>query len=118
MFEYRREQQGAVTVLSLRGNLDALTAPELRREIDTLVAERRSPVVLDLSGLELVDSSGVGSIVSLLKRMRMLTPPGEVKIADLRGQPLQIFQLLRLHRAFDICPSVADAVARLARGAG
>lgn len=115
MFEYRREQRGNVTILSLRGNLDALTAPDMRREIDALVTERRSPVVLDLSGLELVDSSGVGSIVSLLKRMRMLTPAGEVKIAELRGQPLQIFQLLRLHRAFDICPTVAEAIARLGR---
>lgn len=115
MFEYRREQHGSVTILSLRGNLDALTAPELRREIDALVAEKRSPVVLDMAGLELVDSSGVGSIVSLLKRMRLLQPPGEVKIADLRGQPLQIFQLLRLHKAFDTCPTVADAIARLSR---
>jgi anti-sigma B factor antagonist len=115
MFEYRREQHGTITILSLRGNLDALTAPELRREIDALVAERRSPVVLDLAGLELVDSSGVGSIVSLLKRMRLLQPPGEVKIADLRGQPLQIFQLLRLHRAFDICATVADAISRLSK---
>jgi anti-sigma B factor antagonist len=115
MFEYHREQRGPVTILSLRGNLDALTAPELRREIDALVSERRSPVVLDLSGLELVDSSGVGSIVSLLKRLRMLNPPGEVKMAELRGQPLQIFQLLRLNKAFDICATVAEAIARLTR---
>jgi anti-sigma B factor antagonist len=115
MFEYRREQHGTVTILSLRGNLDALSAPELRREIDALVAEKRSPVVLDLSGLMLIDSSGVGSIVSLLKRMRMLQPPGEVKIAELRGQPQQIFQLLRLHRAFDICETVAEAISRLTR---
>lgn len=115
MFEYRRQQHGPVTVLSLRGNLDALSATEMRREIDALVAEQRSPIVLDLAGLELIDSSGVGAIVSLLKRMRTLTPPGEVKIAELRGQPLQIFQLLRLNRAFDLCATVAEAISRFGR---
>ena len=115
MFEYRREQHGTVTILSLRGNLDALSAHELRREIDALVAERRSPVVVDLAGLELIDSSGVGSIISLLKRMRLLSPPGEVKIAELRGQPQQIFQLLRLNRAFDICTTVAEAISKLTK---
>lgn len=115
MFEYQKEQRGTVTILALRGNLDALSATELRREIDMLVAERCSPLVLDLSGLTLVDSSGVGAIVSLLKRMRTLSPPGDVKIADLRGQPLQIFQLLRLNKAFEIYPSVAEALAKFGR---
>src|SRR5438874_12215999 len=113
MFEYRREQHGTVTILSLRGNLDALSAHELRREIDALVTERRSPVIVDLAGLELIDSSGVGSIISLLKRMRLLSPPGEVKIAELRGQPQQIFQLLRLNRAFDMCTTVAEPSSEL-----
>ncbi|MCS6912173.1 MAG: STAS domain-containing protein [Myxococcales bacterium] len=115
MFDYRRELHGTVTILRLRGALDALSAPELKREIDALVAEKRSPVVLDLAGLELIDSSGVGAIVSLFKRLRQLSPPGEVKIAELRGQPSQIFQLLRLDRAFDICATVAEAIARLSK---
>lgn len=113
MFEHQQDRNGPVTIVSLRGNLDALTAPEMRRVIDAMVQERRSPVVLDLSGLELIDSSGVGSIVSLVKRLHQLAPPGEVKIAGLRGQPRQIFNLLRLDRAFDICDSVTEAVSRL-----
>ncbi|HMW03405.1 MAG TPA: STAS domain-containing protein, partial [Acidobacteriota bacterium] len=47
---------------------------------------------------DLIDSSGVGAIVSLFKRVRTLQ--GDVKIARLRGQPAEIFKLLRLDRAF------------------
>lgn len=110
MLEYDKQEHGDVIVFSLKGNLDALTAPSLKREIEALLAARRINVVFDLSALELIDSSGVGAIVSLFKRVRTLQ--GDVKIARLSGQPAEIFKLLRLDRAFDIFEQVDDAVRR------
>ena len=48
-------------VLKLGGQLDALSAPELLPTIDTIVAEKRPVIVVDLSDLELIDSSGVAA---------------------------------------------------------
>ena len=110
MLDYDKRENGDVTVFSLRGNLDALTAPSLKKEIEALLAARKIHVVFDLGGLELIDSSGVGAIVSLFKRVRTLQ--GDVKIARLAGQPSEIFNLLRLNRAFEIFDSVDAAVAR------
>lgn len=110
MLEYDKKLEDDIVVFSLRGNLDALSAPALKKEIDILLAERRIHVVFDLSKLELIDSSGVGAIVSLFKRVRTLQ--GDVKIARLVGQPLEIFKLLRLDRAFEIFDEVNEAVAR------
>ena len=95
---YSRMAAGDATILKLEGTLDAVTAPDLRPVLDALVAERRLAVTVDLSALRLIDSSGVGAIVSLFKRMR--AEGGEVRIAGLRDQPLAIFQLLRLDRVF------------------
>jgi anti-sigma B factor antagonist len=53
-------------------------------------------VVVDLSFLRVIDSSGVGAIVSLYKRVR--ATGGDVRVVGLRDQPLAIFQLLRLDR--------------------
>ena len=97
-------------VFALEGNLDALTAPELKQEIESLMAARKVHVVFDLDQLELIDSSGVGAIVSLFKRVR--TVQGDVKIARLRGQPAEIFKLLRLDRAFELFDTVEQAVQR------
>jgi len=108
MLEFEREDREEVVVLKLKGNLDALTAPELRPTIDDLVANRKSQVVFDLVGLTLIDSSGVGAIVSLFKRVRLLG--GDVKIACLANQPKEIFRLLRLDRAFELYETV-DAAA-------
>lgn len=108
-----RELEPGIWLLTLRGRLDALTAPDLRPTIDSMVKNDRHHVVCDLRDLETIDSSGVGAIVSLFKRSRM--KGGEVKIARLRGQPKEIFRLLRLDRAFELFEEIEPAVARLRR---
>lgn len=110
MLDYERYEQNDITVFSLKGNLDALTAPSLKKEIEGLLAARKIHVVFDLVALDLIDSSGVGAIVSLFKRVRTLQ--GDVKIARLTGQPAEIFKLLRLDRAFEIFDTVEHAAAR------
>ena len=97
---FTREDNGDVTVLRISGSLDALSTPELRPTIDALVAEKRPKITVDLSDLRLIDSSGVGAIVSLYKRMRALG--GKVEVVGLKDQPLAIFRLLRLDRIFTV----------------
>ncbi|HEY2745057.1 MAG TPA: STAS domain-containing protein, partial [Polyangia bacterium] len=67
---------------------------------DALVAEKRPAITVDLTDLRLIDSSGVGAIVSLYKRMRALG--AKVEVVGLKDQPLAIFRLLRLDRIFTV----------------
>lgn len=97
---YVLSQSGDETTLQVDGTLDAVTAPELRQVADQLVSEQCRSVTLDLSSLGLIDSSGVGVIVSLFKRIRGIG--GEVRIVGLRDQPRAIFRLLRLDRVLSI----------------
>ncbi len=87
-------------VLKLGGQLDALSAPELLPTIDKIVAEKRSMIVVDLSELELIDSSGVTALVALYKRSR--AAGGKVRIEGACDQPLAIFKLLRMDKVFQI----------------
>ena len=98
--KYTRTDNGNETVLAIEGTLDAVTAPELRAVVDDLVNEARKEVTLELSALRLIDSSGVGVIVSLFKRVR--AHGGNVRIVGLRDQPRAIFRLLRLDRVFTV----------------
>ena len=93
-----RTDEGDETKLVIDGTLDAVSAPELRPTLDQLVAENRKLITIDLSALRLIDSSGVGVLVSLFKRVR--ATGGDVRIVGLRDQPLAIFKLLRLDRVF------------------
>jgi anti-sigma B factor antagonist len=98
MTTYSRTDSGDETILRIEGTLDAATAPDLRTVVDSIVDEGRLLITLELSSLRLIDSSGVGVIVSLFKRVR--ANGGQVRIQGLRDQPRAIFRLLRLDRVF------------------
>jgi anti-sigma B factor antagonist len=95
---FSRVDKDDETVLAIEGVLDALTVPEIRPTIDALVEQKRMSVVVDLTSLRVIDSSGVGVIVSLYKRCKAFG--GVVRVAGVQAQPLAIFKLLRLDRVF------------------
>ena len=88
------------TRLLVRRSLDINSAPALSEEIDKIVATRPSKVVADLSGLDLIDSSGVAALVKLYKGVR--NHGGTVTITGARDQPLAIFKLLRMDKVFNL----------------
>jgi anti-sigma B factor antagonist len=91
-------QQAGSALLRLGGELDALSCPELRPVLDMLAEQAKCTVTVDLSELRLIDSSGVGVLVSLYKRVR--ANGGDVRFEGATAQPLVIFKLLRLDRVF------------------
>jgi anti-sigma B factor antagonist len=88
------------TILRVAGSLDALSAPELMPAIDAIAEDGCAEVVVDLTDLDLIDSSGVAAIVALYKRVR--ARGGQVRVSGARDQPLSIFRLLRMDRVFSI----------------
>ena len=85
-----------VATLRITGELDAVTTQDLLPSIEALLAERHPRVVVDVSGLRHIDSSGVGAVVFLYKKAKEYG--GVVTVQGLREQPLAIFKLLRLDR--------------------
>jgi anti-sigma B factor antagonist len=89
-------KEAGVIRLSIEGELDAVTVSDLRTEIEKLLMRQIGRVEVDLSQLRMLDSSGVGALVSLYKQVR--ARGGEMVVVGLRDQPLAIFRLLRLDR--------------------
>lgn len=86
--------------LQIDGALDALTARDIRPIFDQVVADKPKLVTVDLEGLTLIDSSGVGAIVSLFKRVK--ADGGQVLVVGARDQPLAVLKLLKLDRVFGL----------------
>jgi anti-sigma B factor antagonist len=97
-FEIERSAQD--TKLTVRGSLDINTAAQLGEEIDRLLAMKPPHVTVDLSGLDLIDSSGVAALVKLYKGVR--SGGGTITIGGARDQPLAIFKLLRMDKVFNL----------------
>ncbi|WP_158791061.1 STAS domain-containing protein, partial [Streptomyces sp. NRRL WC-3549] len=63
-------EEGAWTVLRIRGELDLASSPAVRRSVHGAVAEGRHDVVLDLSGVFFCDSSGVNVLIAARRLMK------------------------------------------------
>jgi anti-sigma B factor antagonist len=94
-FQISAAGDGAVRLV-IGGELDNVTTPRLRDEVKALLSRKPRRLEVDLSQLQLIDSSGVGMVVSLYKAVRDYG--GQITITGLRDQPLAIFRLLKLDR--------------------
>lgn len=86
--------------ITIRRTLDINGAPVIAEEIDRLLADKPKVVVVDLAGLDLIDSSGVAVLVKLYKGVRGQS--GKLTFIGTRDQPLAIFKLLRMDKVFGI----------------
>lgn len=95
-----RTDESGESRLAIEGALDALTVRDIRPVIDAVVADAPKRVVVDIEKLSLIDSSGVGVIVSLFKRIK--ATGGTVVVVGAREQPLAVLKLLKLDTVFGL----------------
>ena len=96
----RQETIGTVEVLSLEGRLDASSAREIKEKVASLSQDNRVNLVIDMGGVDFIDSSGLGTLVSSLRTVNK--QGGDIKISALQDQVRSVFELTRLHRIFGI----------------
>lgn len=82
--------------IHLEGALDALTIDQVSPTIESVVAEDVQRVIVDIGRVTLLDSFGVGVIVSLWKRMK--ARGGEMRLVRAHDQPLAVLKILNLDR--------------------
>jgi anti-sigma B factor antagonist len=87
--------------------LDASNAGEFKRDIAPLL-QANSKLVLDLSRLSFVDSSGLGAMLSCLRQLS--AKGGDLKLFGMSKQVRALFELVRMHRIFDIYGTKDEAV--------
>ena len=93
--------------------LDASNSNEFKRDIAP-VLQANSKLVLDLSLLRFVDSSGLGAMLSCLRQLT--AKGGDLKLCSMSQQVRSLFELVRMHRIFDIHPTREDAMAAFQAG--
>jgi len=100
--------EGGVAIITAAGDVDVYSAHLLREQISRLVDAGHIHLVLDLDGLEFLDSTGLGVLVGGLKRVR--TRRGSIRIVCTREQVLKPFHITGLIKAFPVHPDLAEAV--------
>lgn len=100
-------ENGAVIVLPGE-SLDASNAKEFKRDI-MLALEGQSRVIFDMRSLKFVDSSGLGAILSCLRQLN--ARGGDLLLCGMLKPVRALFELVRMHRIFDIYNTKEEAIA-------
>lgn len=105
------ERQPNVNILtpSVR-RLDASVAAAFKEAITREIGDDQKALIVDYSKIDFIDSSGLGTLVSLLK---MMNGKGEMTLCALNPGIRNMFTLTRMDRIFRICPDRAAALAQL-----
>ena len=114
--ELTTEQVGDVTIEVLPcEQLDAGNAKEFKRDIASVLEPCRK-VVFDLRELRFVDSSGLGAILSCLRQLT--GKGGELKLCAMTKPVRALFELVRMHKIFDIYVTKDEALQALGSDRG
>jgi anti-sigma B factor antagonist len=98
---------GAATIIEVRGEVDLYSSPRLREPIVAATRAKAPRIVVDLSGVAYMDSSGVATLVEGLQFSRRYG--GAFRLAGLTPGVRQVFQFAKLDKVFEIFPDAASA---------
>ena len=106
---------GSWTVLTVSGEVDVATAPSLRERLVQIIADGNTRLVVDLSPVNFLDSTGLGVLVGTLKRIRQAE--GELRLIIPQERIAKLFDITGLSQIFDISDQLEGVVADAPTGA-
>lgn len=102
--------EGQTAVIAVQGDIDLTTSKGFQESSLAVLARRPQRVVVDLSGVPYMDSSGIASLVKLLSRARRQDTA--VVLAALNDRTRGLLEITRLDTVFEIRPTVKEALAQ------
>ncbi len=94
-------------VLRLRGEIDLENSPQLRERLLDIVQQQPPRMIVDLTGVSYMDSSGVGTLVELKRNLER--SGGRLVLVGLQPRVRSVFEITQLDKFFVIAASLAEA---------
>jgi len=104
-----QREVGSITVVAVSGELDVFTAPQLESALNDLVTAGRVEIVVDLSGVSFLDSTGLGAMVKALKWVKEQSGSLTVVAADERI--VKVFKITGLDDVMSLQAELDPALA-------
>jgi anti-sigma B factor antagonist len=101
-------ESGPISVVHVTGSLTSFEVGGLRTTISGLLKQGRKKIVLNLEGLQYLDSSGIGELVR--NYMTVIKADGEMKVVGLKPKVEEIFKVTQLHQIFQEFQDEAEAL--------
>jgi anti-anti-sigma factor len=109
--ELFRRKEGNAAVVSVKGRLDAVSSPEVEKELDRLIVEGERRLILDFGGLDYISSAGLRVVLAATKKLK--GKEGTLFIASLGSMVKEVFEISGFGAIIPIFSSVDEALIRI-----
>jgi anti-sigma B factor antagonist len=99
MLELKEEKGLLVGTISDTNRLTASVAPEIKQQMTDVLKTGGTQLVLNLTNIKFIDSTGIGSLISALKTARENN--GVFKLAGVQEEVMSLLKLMKLDQIFD-----------------
>jgi stage II sporulation protein AA (anti-sigma F factor antagonist) len=106
--EIETAKEKDTVVVSVKGKIDAVTAPEFEKELANLIDRGENTFLLNFSGLEYISSAGLRSILSTAKQLK--PKGGNILFSGLKGPVKDVFKISGFGTIFKIFETREDAL--------
>ena len=104
------KEKGEVSVINLKGFLDAHTAPTLENNFTQLINSNKFKIVVNFEELAYISSAGLGVFMAFIERIR--DNNGDIKLANMTDKVFNIFDLLGFPLLYEIYKTEEEAVTK------
>ncbi len=106
--ELNFKTEGGLTIVALKGRVDAVTAPEFEKKMIEAIEKGDRKILLNMAGLEYISSAGLRSILTIAKRLK--AENGEIFFAELKGAVEEVFKISGFNSIFKVFESEKTAL--------
>ncbi len=107
-FEVTNRETGGVSILQIKGYLDAHTAPELENAFQQLVDEKKYNIIVNFEELSYISSAGLGVFMGFIEEIRK--NDGDIKLTNMKPKIFRVFDLLGFPTLYDILDEEEQAI--------
>jgi anti-anti-sigma factor len=109
--EITKHKEGKGLIIAVKGRLDAVTSPAFDKEMEEILVEGETALVVDFEHLEYISSAGLRSILAVTKQLKAKN--GRIVLASLKDIVREVFEISGFNKIIPIYASREEAVSNL-----
>ncbi|MDD5020316.1 MAG: STAS domain-containing protein [Candidatus Omnitrophica bacterium] len=104
----REEKKADALLCVIEGEVDINTSVHLRKVFDDLIKRNEKKVLVEFSGVEYIDSSGLATLIEMFQRLKKIG--GKLRFSGMSQKVKNAFEITKLHKLFEIFDSQEAAL--------
>jgi len=106
--EIAEKRENDIVIYGVNGDIDINSSPDVRKAFEKPIDAKAPKIIINMSGVSYIDSSGLATLVEMLKKTRAYG--GKLGLSNLAAKVKSLFEITKLEKLFDIYETEEEAV--------